>query len=358
MPLDTAGLSELQPEGSEQALTDIPPGHPIDPLHDHATLGEALRALRQERGLTLEELAEKTRVRRSYLEALEEMRLDALPSRPFTIGYIRAYALALGLDPEGAVERFKAEEPVLDEPLRAPIGVPDERDPRIAAFIAGAIVIVVAIVLWNVAQRAMNASAPPPPKAPEDVAWKLLAETKAGPVALGAPLPAPVESTTPPLYETPGLAEAGPDGKGNLAPPANINDLSLEEPVELSSLAPTFTPKGKVYDGGNPSVGSTVTLQALKGAGLIIRGADGSVYFARQLAAGEAYRVPQVAGLTIDVSEPYDFQVFVGGQSKGVLPARQVLASKLAVAPPVAPVVTAPRPAAPAAAPAAAAPRP
>ena len=71
-------------------------------------------------------------------------------------------------------------------------------------------------------------------------------------------------------------------------------------------------------------------MQALKPAALIIRGADGSVYFARQLAPGEAYRAPQVAGLTIDVSEPQDFQVFVGGQSTGVLPAAQVLVSRLA----------------------------
>lgn len=361
MPLDTAGSPGLQLEAGED-------GSPQDPLQAHASLGEALRALRQERGLTLDELAEKTRVRRSYLEALEEMRLDALPSRPFTIGYIRAYALALGLDPEAAVDRFKADEPVLDEPLRAPIGVPDERDPRMAAFIAGAIVIIVAIVLWNVAQRAMNASAPPPPKASEDVAWKLLAETKAGPVVLGEPLPAPVESTTPPLYETPGIEAAGPDGRGNLAPPANINDLTLQEPVDLATLPPTFVPKGKVYESGAPGLTSNVTLQALKGAGLVIRGTTGSVYFARQLAAGEAYRVPNLAGLTIDVSTPYDFQVFVNGQSKGLLPARQVLASKLAAAPPAAPVVSAPRPIAPPAgatpaptpqpAPQAAAPRP
>jgi len=344
MPLDTA---ELEADGSEHALTEMPPG---DPLQAHASIGEALRALRQERGLTLDELAEKTRVRRAYLEALEEMRLDSLPSRPFTIGYIRAYALALGLDPEAAVERFKSDEPVLDEPLRAPIGVPDERDPRVAAFIAGAIVIVLAIVLWNVAQRAMNASAPPPPKASDEMAWKLLAAEKPGPVALGEPLPAPVESTTPPLYETPGLADAGPDGKGNLAPPANINALPEDLPIDLATLPPTFTAKGKVYDSGNPG---PVTLQALKGAALIIRGADGSVYFARQLAPGEAYRVPNAGGLTIDVSVPYDFQVFVGGQSKGLLPARQVLASKLAAAPAAAPVVTAPRTAAspPAAAP-------
>ena len=350
MPLDTAGSPGLQLEAGED-------GPPQDPLQAHASLGEALRALRQERGLTLDELAEKTRVRRSYLEALEEMRLDALPSRPFTIGYIRAYALALGLDPEAAVERFKADEPVLDEPLRAPIGVPDERDPRMAAFIAGAIVIIAAIVLWNVAQRAMNASAPPPPKASEDVAWKLLAETKAGPVVLGEPLPAPVESTTPPLYETPGIEAAGPDGRGNLATPANINDLTLQEPVDLATLPPTFVPKGKVY-GAAANEPSAVTIQALKSSSLMVRGADGSLYFARQLAAGEAFRAPQVEGLTFAVTDPNAFQVFVNGQSKGVLPARQVLASKLGAAPAAAPVVIAPRPATPSAPPVAAAPAP
>ena len=61
-------------------------------------------------------------------------------------------------------------------------------------------------------------------------------------------------------------------------------------------------------------------LQALKPAFLVIKGADGSVYFARQLAEGEAYRAPLGAGLSVDVSEPDAFQVFAGGQSRGLLP--------------------------------------
>jgi hypothetical protein len=76
-----------------------------------------------------------------------------------------------------------------------------------------------------------------------------------------------------------------------------------------------------------------VTVQALKPGSLILRGADGSVYFARQLSKGEAARIPQLGGLTIDVSNANDFQVFIYGQSHGVLPAAQVLASKLATAP-------------------------
>ena len=326
-------------------------GAPVDALHAYETLGEALKAVRHDKGLTLLEVAEITRVRRAYLEALEEMRLDELPSRPFTIGYIRAYASALGLDPDAATERFKIEEPILDEPLRAPIGVPDEKDPRVAAFVVGALVIVVAIVLWNVAQRAMIAGAPPPPLASEAIANKALRQMKSGPMELGAPLPAPVESTTPPPYETPGLAEAmglktDPAAEANRPKPAN--ELPV---VDLATLPKTFTPAGKVYDAGNPQLSSVVTLQALKPASLIIRGADGSVYFARQLGKGEAFRVPQLAGLTLDVSNANDFQVFVYGQSKGVLPAPQVLASKLVTNPsPATPTIpTAPaRPAAPA----------
>ncbi len=308
------------------------PDAPRDPLHAHESIGAALRAIRLERGLELAQVAESTRVRRAYLEALEEMRLEALPSRPFTIGYIRAYATALGADPELAIERFKSDEPVLDEPLRAPVGVADERDPRVATFVVGALLIIAAIVLWNVAQRAMMAAAPPPPLAPEAKAEKLLEDMKSGPVALGEPLPAPVESTTPPAYETPGLAAAlGLDGRppGEIPTPTRVGE---PPPVDLASLKPVFTPQGAIYGPGDTRILSVVTVQALKGGALIVRGADGSVYFARQLAKGEAYRVPQLAGLTLDVSAPQDFQVFVNGQSRGVLPSTQVLASKLAVA--------------------------
>ncbi len=331
--LNLGGADTALPETAAEALE---PDAPVDPLYAHDSIGQALKAVRLERGLTLVQLAETTRVRRAYLEALEEMRLDALPSRPFTIGYIRAYATALGLNPELATERFKSDEPVLDEPLRAPVGVPDEKDPRVAAFLVGALVIIAAIVLWNVAQRAMTAAAPPPPAASHDVAEKALAQLKAGPVSLGPPLPAPVESTTPPAYETPGLAEAmGLKPTDPNAPEGGHRPKPVGEviPVDLATLPRVFTPAGRIYDAGNPRLNSTVVIQAVKPAALIVRGTDGSIYFARQLAKGEAYRVPSLAGLTLDVSSQYDFQVFVSGQSKGFLPSQQVLASKLGEAP-------------------------
>ncbi len=315
------------------------------------TLGETLKAARHDRGLTLDELADTTRVRRAYLEALEEMRLDALPSRPFAVGYVRAYAQALGLEPDHMVELFKAEEPLVDEKLPNPIGVPDDRDPRVAAFVVGAIFIIAAIAAWNIAQRALTTATPAPTRAADERAYKVLAQAKPQPIELGRPLPAPVESTIPPAYETPGLAKSlGLEPAG--AP--NETSTTTEDPLAaLATLPTTFTPTGKVYEAG-PRQTSVVTVQAVKPALLIARGADGSVYFARQLAKGDAYRVPQLAGLTLDVSDPRDFQVFVAGQSKGLLPAQQVLASKLVT--PAATVTAPGRAATGSAAPAAAAP--
>jgi cytoskeletal protein RodZ len=316
--LDTGRVTDLQVEANggrgPAAHQSYAPS-----LQSGADIGQALKAIREFRKLSLEAVADTTRVRRAYLQAIEEMQLDKLPSRPFTIGYVRAYAEALGADGEAAVERFKAEEPVLDEPLRAPVGVNNDRDPRLMAIVLAGIVIIVAIVLWNVAQRAMSESAPPSPTAPEKAAAKALDAQKAGPVALGAPLPAPVESTTPAPYETPGLAEAGEDGVNHSAPAAIGAKPEGTPQVDVASLPATFEAGGRIY-GAAPGQPSSVTLKALKSASLIVRGADGSVYFARQLAPGEAYRAPQLGGLTVETSEPDSIQVFAGRQSKGVLP--------------------------------------
>ena len=104
-------------------------GHKVGPSpDDYATLGAYLKAVREHRGLTLNEVAHSTRIRRLYIAALEEGDRSALPSRPFAIGYVRSYAKALGLDGELAVARFKVDWPEAAEPLRNPVGVEHEEE--------------------------------------------------------------------------------------------------------------------------------------------------------------------------------------------------------------------------------------
>lgn len=330
MALDSGPVTHLYQTGEhDPAETLVPADEPS--LHYGPDVGAALKAAREFRGLSLQDVADATRIRRAYLAAVEDMRLEELPSRPFAIGYVKAYAKVLDLDPDAAVDRFKEHFPDPDEPLRAPVGVRRERDPRMGAVLVGGALIIGAIVLWNIAQRAIQEDAPPPPTAPESVASAQPAGP-AGTMSVGAPLPAPAEASTPEVYKTPGLeAAAAADGSADAAAAAAKARLAeaANAPAEVNLAVGTpFQAKGAVH--GAPANASLVTLQARRSTTLIVRGADGSVYFARPLAAGEAYRAPNIKGLTVDVSDPAAVDVFVGGLLKGVMPAPQASVSSLA----------------------------
>jgi cytoskeletal protein RodZ len=280
-----------------------------------------VRAERQRQGLSLQDVADATRVRRNYLEALEGMRLDELPSRPFTLGYVRAYAQVLNLDPELAIVRFKEDFPDKIEPLRPPVGVRKGKDGRLQLLAAGLALVIAAIVAWNVARHAMADDAPPPPAVPETPALEAAASANvapAGVLSVSAAEPAPQDSTLPKPYLPPGLRPEG-DAAGGDAPAVD-SITALEAAAKASAEAPaTFTAKGPVY--GAPAGQSAVTLQAKKSVSLIMHNPDGSVVFLRQLAAGEAYRVPAGQPLTFDVSDPAAFNVYVGGVLHPGLPA-------------------------------------
>lgn len=65
-----------------------------------ARLGDALRAQREQLGVTLEQAAEDTRIRTKFLQALESGDYQSLPGTVYTKGFLRNYAEYLSLDPE------------------------------------------------------------------------------------------------------------------------------------------------------------------------------------------------------------------------------------------------------------------
>lgn len=61
-------------------------------------LGQLLRQTREEKGIDLDQVANETRIRARYLEALEQENYDELPTPGHVQGFLRNYALYLGLD--------------------------------------------------------------------------------------------------------------------------------------------------------------------------------------------------------------------------------------------------------------------
>jgi transcriptional regulator with XRE-family HTH domain len=68
-----------------------------------SSIGDTLRRERLRRGWTLKQVADETKIRPHLLEALEEDRLNGLPSALLTRSFARQYARALGLDKEALV---------------------------------------------------------------------------------------------------------------------------------------------------------------------------------------------------------------------------------------------------------------
>ena len=72
------------------------------------SFGDRLQRERELRGITLEEIAEATKIGTRSLRALEEQEFDKLPGGIFNKGFVRAYARYLGLDEEQAVADYLA----------------------------------------------------------------------------------------------------------------------------------------------------------------------------------------------------------------------------------------------------------
>src|SRR5450432_4010208 len=236
MPLDTDAVADVQSLPTNDDLAPLRPAKVV--LAQGGNVGAALRSARETLGLGAEDIAQATRVRTAHICALEAFELEALPSRPFAVGFVRAYARSLGLEPEAVVARFRAEAPRVDDRLRPPAGL-HLQNPRRFGWIAILVAVVLgAVVTWNLVRHARaapnhakSAEAPmrtPTPRTPA------LAE----PAHLGAPLPAPAEAASPPAYETPGLAPAGRGGAGSLAPEEAIGRPFVPAGIIFGSAGP------------------------------------------------------------------------------------------------------------------------
>ena len=127
-------------------------------------LGASLRDARRKRGLELDAVQRATRIRKRYLEAIEEERFDLLPGVAYARGFLREYAEFLGLDGGLYVQEYNdrfapREEPLPIAPRRS---VPHPRA-RAASLLVPAVLIALALAIglaaWKLTGRGTHPAA-------------------------------------------------------------------------------------------------------------------------------------------------------------------------------------------------------
>ncbi|MGH6616231.1 helix-turn-helix domain-containing protein [Sphingomonas sp.] len=112
-------------------MTDVEPGEEATLFPK--TAGERLRDAREGQGLSLAEIASRTRIPIRQLEAIETSNFSALPSVTYSVGFAKAYARAVGLDEvaiarevrgqnDEGVRRTEYEAYEINDPSRNPTG--------------------------------------------------------------------------------------------------------------------------------------------------------------------------------------------------------------------------------------------
>ena len=72
-------------------------------------VGAELAAARSARGLSLDQIAARTKVSVERLDAIERQDVEQLPPRVYLLGFVRAYASEVGLHPDAVAERYVAQ---------------------------------------------------------------------------------------------------------------------------------------------------------------------------------------------------------------------------------------------------------
>jgi cytoskeletal protein RodZ len=70
----------------------------VDTISSGNAIGARLKAAREERGFSLDDIATKTRIPLRHLQAIENGDWEALPAITYSVGFVRSYANVVGLN--------------------------------------------------------------------------------------------------------------------------------------------------------------------------------------------------------------------------------------------------------------------
>jgi cytoskeletal protein RodZ len=230
------------------------------------SVGDRLRAAREAKKLSLEDIADQTRIPLRHLQNLEGGDWSALPAPTYTIGFAKSFASAVGLDrteigedlrAEMGGQRFDTSNPEVFEPAD-----PARTMPKWLVLSAiGAIVLLVLVMTW-LNNRSLAPDEPTEPSQQEastapaqrpgpttTTAPRQPQQTASGPVVLTATQPAWIRVTDQGKTLFEGVLAAGQTYNVPQTATAPLLRAGAPEALRInvgSTIAPPVGPAGKV----------------------------------------------------------------------------------------------------------------
>jgi cytoskeleton protein RodZ len=216
-------------------------------------LGAMLAAARIAAGRELDDIARETRVPLRHLRAIEADSHDSLPALPYTVGFVKSFARAVGLDGDAAGARFRAEtSKTAHVPAQAQLEPLDERRLPSRGLVMASVVLLVVLLGGLTAYGSGWFDTTPSSPTPSAAATASVTPVVPAPSEPAASTPAPAGNTAEPASDV--VAAPAPGGPGSgVAITANedawvrIFAISSEtgRPVTIHTGVIT---KGQTYD--------------------------------------------------------------------------------------------------------------
>lgn len=286
-----------------------------------AEIGQDLRAARESRGRTLEEVAAQTRMKVSHLRALEEGDESALPEPVYVKSFIRKYAQAVGLPADELANQYWETKPLPPAPVqKQEINLPWWIFPWvIAALLIGVVIYFIAVAPRSVPEAGPLVTPSPLPTAtpaspsavPGAASPSLPTATGAAPVTTLSPSPAPAPGAATPAPTVTSPATPAPATPRPTATPA-ATPQPTPSPTPTPSPVPVSVPAGEDL---------RVRIVANEASWLrVLR--DGQQVYVGTLAAGQAMSWTATQNLNVSIGNAGGVEVLLGDRSLGILGAK------------------------------------
>lgn len=180
--------------------------------------GEPLRRRREELKLSLDDVAASTRIRKAYLQALEEENLRGLPGAAYSVGFLRIYARQLGLPVEPLLASLTNADQEDDRTGPGPVSGDQFRSPKKGRrkgrggqlALLAVLVLLLALAVRYFFQDQTGSVVPRPPQVVETPQIVPVPESKPQPLVSTPSGPPPVsEQPAAPAVELSVLPEGG-----------------------------------------------------------------------------------------------------------------------------------------------------